>query len=152
MNPAHVLLASMLSAQDEGPAVWRFSAPFCRTIFTTNFDPLLQRALQFVDKLYYLMATFAILRRVARSRLKEAKKVFDAQISPSKEMAKQMVEAFLLARTGKEDQSASIWTSSHPHLMLLVVWYCRSPLRHTEVPRTGKENRHEQEIRGAFDK
>jgi tetratricopeptide (TPR) repeat protein len=48
VNGAHIFLASLLQAQ-EG---WH--APFCRTIFTTNFDPLLQRSLQLVNTLYYM--------------------------------------------------------------------------------------------------
>lgn len=33
---------------------WKFRSPFCRTIFTTNFDSLLQHALQQAHELYYL--------------------------------------------------------------------------------------------------
>ncbi|MBE3064720.1 MAG: SIR2 family protein [Spirochaetes bacterium] len=50
INPAHLYLASILRAQD----TWDFGVPFCRTVFTTNFDPLLQRALQLADKLYFM--------------------------------------------------------------------------------------------------
>ncbi|MEA2339278.1 MAG: hypothetical protein QOE82_3285, partial [Thermoanaerobaculia bacterium] len=50
INGAHIFLASILEAQEE----WDNGAPFCRTIFTTNFDPLLQRSLQLVNKLYFM--------------------------------------------------------------------------------------------------
>jgi tetratricopeptide (TPR) repeat protein len=50
VNGAHIYLGSILQAQD----TWRLGSPFCRTIFTTNFDPLLQRSLQLVNKLYYM--------------------------------------------------------------------------------------------------
>jgi len=50
VNGAHIFLASILEAQES----WGWGAPFCRTIFTTNFDPLLQRSLQLVNKLYYM--------------------------------------------------------------------------------------------------
>lgn len=44
LNPAHRELARLLEAQQDGRAFrWR---PFCRNIFTTNFDTLLQVALQ----------------------------------------------------------------------------------------------------------
>ncbi|MEM7624605.1 MAG: SIR2 family protein [Planctomycetota bacterium] len=50
INMAHLYLASILSAQDRSDD----RAAFCRTIFTTNFDPLLQRALQSVGQLYFM--------------------------------------------------------------------------------------------------
>jgi hypothetical protein len=50
LNPAHVYLASLLEAQQLGGG-WTTGA-FCRTIFTTNFDTLLQNALQKVNLLY----------------------------------------------------------------------------------------------------
>ncbi len=50
VNGAHIFLAGILEAQE----TWGWGAPFCRTIFTTNFDPLLQRSLQLVNKLYYM--------------------------------------------------------------------------------------------------
>jgi tetratricopeptide (TPR) repeat protein len=50
VNGAHIFLAGVLEAQE----MWEWGAPFCRTIFTTNFDPLLQRSLQLVNKLYYM--------------------------------------------------------------------------------------------------
>jgi hypothetical protein len=50
VNGAHIFLAGILEAQE----TWEWGAPFCRTIFTTNFDPLLQRSLQLVNKLYYM--------------------------------------------------------------------------------------------------
>jgi tetratricopeptide (TPR) repeat protein len=50
VNSAHIFLAGILEAQEQ----WAWGAPFCRTIFTTNFDPLLQRSLQLVNKLYYM--------------------------------------------------------------------------------------------------
>lgn len=58
VNPAHLFLAEILRAQDEahgpdGQPGWR-GAPFCRTIFTTNFDPLLQTSLQLAKKLYVM--------------------------------------------------------------------------------------------------
>jgi tetratricopeptide (TPR) repeat protein len=54
INPPHLFLAEILREQDseEWRAKWR--VPFCRTLFTTNFDPLLQRSLQLVAKLYYM--------------------------------------------------------------------------------------------------
>jgi tetratricopeptide (TPR) repeat protein len=50
VNGAHIFLAAILEAQEN----WEWGAPFCRTIFTTNFDPLLQRSLQLVNKLYFM--------------------------------------------------------------------------------------------------
>jgi len=50
VNAAHIFLAGILEAQES----WNWGAPFCRTIFTTNFDPLLQRSLQLVNKLYFM--------------------------------------------------------------------------------------------------
>jgi tetratricopeptide (TPR) repeat protein len=50
VNSAHIFLAGVLEVQEK----WDWGAPFCRTIFTTNFDPLLQRSLQLVNKLYYM--------------------------------------------------------------------------------------------------
>lgn len=47
INPAHVHLAAILEAQQRGQV-----QPFCRTILTTNFDTLLQNALQQVRLLY----------------------------------------------------------------------------------------------------
>ena len=47
LNDAHVFLASILEAQQTGA-----TGPFCRTILTTNFDTLLQNALQMVNLLY----------------------------------------------------------------------------------------------------
>lgn len=56
LNPAYLFLAGILQAQDAADdalrAKWADRRPFCRTVFTTNFDPLLQRALQFVGRLY----------------------------------------------------------------------------------------------------
>jgi tetratricopeptide (TPR) repeat protein len=49
INSAHLYLAAILQAQQS----WVYS-PFCRTIFTTNFDPLLQLSLQLVNQLYYM--------------------------------------------------------------------------------------------------
>jgi hypothetical protein len=50
LNEAHIYLAALLEAQQTGIG-WN-SRAFCRTIFTTNFDTLLQNALQMVDLLY----------------------------------------------------------------------------------------------------
>ncbi|HBS29781.1 MAG TPA: hypothetical protein DEB06_10115, partial [Phycisphaerales bacterium] len=44
MNGAHLYLAALAAEQPR----------FCRTIFTTNFDPLLQRALQLADRAYMI--------------------------------------------------------------------------------------------------
>jgi len=44
LNDAHLYLAALLEAQQSGHG-WPL-APFCRTIFTTNFDTLLPTALQ----------------------------------------------------------------------------------------------------------
>jgi hypothetical protein len=52
LNSAHIYLASLLEAQQLGRG-WTTCA-FCRTIFTTNFDTLLQNALQKVNLLYRL--------------------------------------------------------------------------------------------------
>jgi hypothetical protein len=56
INQAHLFLASILQTQDatapELAALWSRRRPFCRTVFTTNFDPLLQHSLQLVGKLY----------------------------------------------------------------------------------------------------
>lgn len=49
LNPAHSHLAAILEAQQRGQV-----QPFCRTILTTNFDTLLQNALQEVRLLYRL--------------------------------------------------------------------------------------------------
>ncbi len=54
VNRAHVLLASILSAQQSPEWSTRFRRPFCRTVFTTNFDPLMQRTLQLVQTLYFM--------------------------------------------------------------------------------------------------
>ena len=50
LNVANVYLAALLEAQQMG-TMWRMG-PFCRLIVTTNFDTLLQNALQFVNILY----------------------------------------------------------------------------------------------------
>jgi len=50
-NPAHVYLASLLDKQRQ--VNWG-NAAFCRTILTTNFDHLLQKALQIANVLYYV--------------------------------------------------------------------------------------------------
>jgi hypothetical protein len=47
LNDAHRFLASLIELQETGKA-WQLR-PFCRTIFTTNFDTLLQNALQSVE-------------------------------------------------------------------------------------------------------
>ncbi len=54
VNAAHIFLAGILEAQETADWQRDWGAPFCRTIFTTNFDPLLQRSLQLVNKLYYM--------------------------------------------------------------------------------------------------
>jgi hypothetical protein len=50
LNEAHACLAALLEAQQTGRG-WSTQA-FCRTILTTNFDTLLQAALQHVHLLY----------------------------------------------------------------------------------------------------
>jgi len=50
VNGAHLYLASILQGQE----TWRIGGPFCKTIFTTNFDSLLQRSLQLIGKFYYM--------------------------------------------------------------------------------------------------
>jgi tetratricopeptide (TPR) repeat protein len=50
LNGSHLFLAGILARQNN----WHFHRPFARTIFTTNFDPLLQRSLQLAHKLYYM--------------------------------------------------------------------------------------------------
>lgn len=52
LNAAHIYLAALLEAQQLGQE-WRTCA-FCRTLFTTNFDTLLQNSLQMVNLLYRL--------------------------------------------------------------------------------------------------
>jgi hypothetical protein len=49
LNPAQIYLAGILEAQQTAAI-----GPFCRTIFTTNFDTLLQNALQMVNLMYRL--------------------------------------------------------------------------------------------------
>jgi hypothetical protein len=50
LNAAHIYLAGLLEAQQLGDG-WGTRA-FCRTLFTTNFDTLLQNCLQMVNLLY----------------------------------------------------------------------------------------------------
>ena len=52
LNPARIYLAALLEAQQLGLR-WK-SGAFCRTLITTNFDTLLQNALQMVNLLYRL--------------------------------------------------------------------------------------------------
>ncbi|WP_146151835.1 TPR end-of-group domain-containing protein [Ahniella affigens] len=54
INLAHLYLGSLLHSQSTSE--WRDlkRRPFCRTILTTNFDPLLQRALQLHNVLYFM--------------------------------------------------------------------------------------------------
>jgi tetratricopeptide (TPR) repeat protein len=52
LNGAHFFLAAVLDAQRRRELTG--TRPFCRTIFTTNFDPLLQVALQLMGVLYYM--------------------------------------------------------------------------------------------------
>jgi hypothetical protein len=52
LNSAHIYLVALLEAQQLGRG-WTTSA-FCRTLFTTNFDTLLQNGLQMVNLLYRL--------------------------------------------------------------------------------------------------
>ena len=52
LNPANIYLAALLEAQQLGLR-WK-SGAFCRTLITTNFDTLLQNALQMVNLLYRL--------------------------------------------------------------------------------------------------
>ncbi len=52
LNPAYLYLAALLEAQQLGRG-WTTCA-FCRTVFTTNFDTLLQNGLQTVNLLYRL--------------------------------------------------------------------------------------------------
>jgi tetratricopeptide (TPR) repeat protein len=54
VNGAHIFLASILRAQERWEPDQAWKRPFCRTIFTTNFDPLLQRSLQLVSRLYFM--------------------------------------------------------------------------------------------------
>lgn len=54
VNRAHAFLAGILGAQRGAEWRARFRRPFCRTVFTTNFDPLLQRSLQLVQTLYFM--------------------------------------------------------------------------------------------------
>jgi hypothetical protein len=52
LNSAHIYLAALLEEQQLGRG-WTTRA-FCRTLFTTNFDTLLQNSLQMVNLLYRL--------------------------------------------------------------------------------------------------
>ena len=52
LNSAHIYLAALLEEQQLGKG-WTTCA-FCRTLFTTNFDTLLQNSLQMVNLLYRL--------------------------------------------------------------------------------------------------
>ncbi len=52
LNGAHFFLAALLDAQRRGNLHGK--RPFCRTIFTTNFDSLLQTSLQLMGVLYYM--------------------------------------------------------------------------------------------------
>jgi tetratricopeptide (TPR) repeat protein len=54
VNGAHIFLANILRAQEPWAPDQPWKRPFCRTIFTTNFDPLLQRSLQLVSRLYFM--------------------------------------------------------------------------------------------------
>lgn len=54
VNRAHAFLAGILGAQPGEEWRARYRRPFCRTVFTTNFDPLLQRSLQLVQTLYFM--------------------------------------------------------------------------------------------------
>lgn len=59
LNGTHFYLASLLSLQEQRgesgePRVYIGKRPFARTIFTTNFDPLLQVSLQLFQLLYYM--------------------------------------------------------------------------------------------------
>jgi len=51
-NPAHLFLACLLNQQRKRS--WQYQGRFCKTILTTNFDHLLQDALQLVNVLYYM--------------------------------------------------------------------------------------------------
>ena len=50
LNGAHFFLASLLDSQQRGELYAR--RPFCKTIFTSNFDPYLQTSLQLIGVLY----------------------------------------------------------------------------------------------------
>jgi hypothetical protein len=52
LNPAHIYLGALLEAQQIGWACTQ--TPFCRTVLTTNFDALLQNALQLFNLVYCL--------------------------------------------------------------------------------------------------
>lgn len=61
LNGTHFFLASLLSLQrrigeasPDGKPPYIGRRPFARTIFTTNFDPLLQTSLQLFQLLYYM--------------------------------------------------------------------------------------------------
>jgi hypothetical protein len=64
INLAHLYVSSILHAQDT--VAWREKrySRFCSTVFTTNFDALLQIGLQLVSKLYYMTD-----RRMVRSSI-----------------------------------------------------------------------------------
>lgn len=52
INAAHIYLADILRFQDSKEWKRRYKCAFCRTVLTTNFDPLLQRSLQLAGQLY----------------------------------------------------------------------------------------------------
>ncbi|WP_043584558.1 hypothetical protein [Geminisphaera colitermitum] len=60
LNGAHFYLASLLSLQHstatttDGKPHYTGKCPFAQTIFTTNFDPILQISLQLFNVLYYM--------------------------------------------------------------------------------------------------
>ena len=62
LNGTHFFLGSLLSLQNRSPeekgarnqSLYVGRRPFARTIFTTNFDPLLQVSLQLFQNLYYM--------------------------------------------------------------------------------------------------
>lgn len=61
LNATHFYLASLLALQNrdgdkgvKGERLYKGSRPFARTLFTTNFDPLLQTSLQLFQILYYM--------------------------------------------------------------------------------------------------
>lgn len=61
LNATHFFLASLLSLQRRvgsqgvgGKPLYDGKRPFARTLFTTNFDPLLQTSLQLFQLLYYM--------------------------------------------------------------------------------------------------
>ena len=74
LNAAHFLLASILGAQPstvppkrfgkiKNHCLFKFQSAFSRLILTTNFDPFLQIALQYANRLYFMSDTLNLVEK-----------------------------------------------------------------------------------------